>query len=191
MNDLIALFESIFPINEDEKELILASIKQESIEKNEVYCPEGKVCKRLGFVAEGIFKCVRIDNEGNEYIPYFIERGHFAVALESFSNQVNSNESIQALTHSTVFTISRSVYNLFEERITNFSRIIATLKERALIEKNNLKSELINLSAEVRYEKLLMRQPDVIKYVSQKNIAQYLGITQYTLSRIRKSRVSG
>ena len=41
-------------------------------------------------------------------------------------------------------------------------------------------------SAEERYNTLLKEQPDVIQRVSLGHIASYLGITQETLSRIRK-----
>ena len=44
---------------------------------------------------------------------------------------------------------------------------------------------MLNDDAETRYRKLAQKQPTVIQYVPQNNIAQYLGITQYTLSRIR------
>ena len=188
MEDFIKLLNSILPISKEEQKFIEKHIKKETIAKGEIYCAEGKVCKKIGFVVSGIFKCVRINADDNEYIPYFINKGHFSVALESFLNESISEEYIEALTECIVVTIPKNIYDMFEEEVGNFSKIMSKIKDKALIEKDKLKSELLVLDAETRYAKLLENQPSVIQYVSQKNIAQFLGITQYTLSRIRSKK---
>jgi len=185
MDKLIHLFNSILPISEYEEMLIRKYLKIETFKKREKYCESGKVCKQLGFVEEGIFKVVRTNSRGDEFIPYFISEGHFAVDLDSFTNRTFSEEYIEALAPCSVVTISRSVFDKFEQEILNFSRIIAHLKEKALVEKNKLKSEMLADDAETRYRKLLKVHPSIIQRVPQNNIAQYLGVTQYTLSRIR------
>ena len=53
-----------------------------------------------------------------------------------------------------------------------------TLKERML--------SMINLTAEQRYEQLLIAKPEIFQHASLKTIASYLGITDTSLSRIRK-----
>lgn len=46
--------------------------------------------------------------------------------------------------------------------------------------------EVISLTAEQRYKKLLWQQPGVVEKISLSHIAAYPGITQERLSRIRK-----
>lgn len=185
MDTLIALFNSILPISSDEKQLIKQHLKIDVIKKKELYCSEGKVCKKLGFVTEGVLKVVRTNAKEEEYIPYFVDEGHFAIALESFTSQTPSEEYIEALTACKIVTISYSTLLLLEEQVKNLSKIIAQLKEVALMEKDKLKSEMLVDDAETRYKKLIERKPTIIQRVSQNNIAQFLGITPYTLSRIR------
>ena len=53
-----------------------------------------------------------------------------------------------------------------------------------------LQSQMISLhtrTAEQRYQDLLENRPDVIQHVPLKIIASYLGMTDSSLSRIRKS----
>lgn len=188
MNDLIHLFNSILPISEEECLLMKKHLKVETIQKRERYCEEGNICKKLGFVLEGIFKVVRTDSKENEFIPYFIPEGHFAVALESFTNQIPSAEYIEALTPCTVITITKDVFDQLEDEVSNFSKIISHLKEKALVEKHKLKSEMLVDDAETRYNKLVEKHPSIVQRVSQNNIAQFLGITPYTLSRIRSKQ---
>jgi CRP-like cAMP-binding protein len=185
MNPLITIFNSILPISEEEQTLMKQHLFTESLKKGDNYCEQGKVCTKIGFVTKGVFKVLKVDSEGNEYIPYFTSEGHFAVAIQSFSEKTPSDESVLAVTDCSVVTISASAFDLFEKEITNFSKIIQILKEKAFIEKLKLKSEMLVDDAETKYAKLLARQPSLIQRVPQNQIALFLGITPHTLSRIR------
>jgi CRP-like cAMP-binding protein len=185
MDQLLTLFNSILPISEEEQLLMKKHLFIENLKKGEKYCEEDKICKKIGFVLEGVFKVVKTDSEGNQYIPYFTSEGHFAVAMESFANKTPSDESVEALTDCTVVTISHLAFDLLEKEITNFSKIIHLLKEKAFLEKFKLKSEMLVDDAETKYSKLLLRHPSIIQRVPQNQIALFLGITPHTLSRIR------
>lgn len=58
------------------------------------------------------------------------------------------------------------------------------VKSFAVFKKRTL--ELINKSAEERYENLINTDREVFKYAQLKHIASYLGITDTSLSRIRR-----
>ena len=51
-----------------------------------------------------------------------------------------------------------------------------------------LKSEMFVDDALTKYNKLLQRHPSIIQRIPQNQIASFLGITQYTLSRIRAKK---
>ncbi len=185
MNSLIHLLHSILPISKEEQLLIHENIVLETYNKGQQHCSEGKICKKLSFIEEGIFKVEEANADGNEFIKYFACQGHFAVDLDSFFNQIPSKENITALTACKIITITPTNFELFEEKVTNFSKIIATLKEKALLEKYKVKSEMLVDDAETRYLKFVKRHPNVVQQISQKLIASHLGISQFTLSRIR------
>jgi hypothetical protein len=50
---------------------------------------------------------------------------------------------------------------------------------------------MITKSATERYLDLIQEKPDVLKFAPLKNVASYLGITDTSLSRIRKEIVKG
>ena len=120
-----------------------------------------------------------------DFIPYSINESHFPIDLESFLNRSPSEGSIEALTTCKMVTITKSLFDFLENEVSDFSKIIGLLK-KALIEKHKLKSEMLADDA-ARYNKLIQRQPSIIQRVSQNHIAQFLGITPYTLSRVRKN----
>lgn len=188
MDALVKLFDSILPISDADKNLIFQNTYLETVKKRERYCELGQTCKKLGFVLEGVFKVVRSNSKEDEFIQYFTNEGHFAVDIESFTNKTPSKEYIEALTKCTVITMTNDKFELFERNIPNFSKIISQIKEKALLEKYNLKSEMFVDDAVTRYNKLVERQPLIIQRIPQSHIASFLGITQYTLSRIRAKK---
>ena len=188
MNDLITLFNSVSPLTDAENVLIEEHTYVERIKKGARYCEQHQICKKMGLVVEGIFKVVRTNSNGDEYILYFTNEGHFIVDLDSFSNQTPAEEKIEALTASTVITLTKSSFDFLEKSIPDFSKIVSRIKEKALLAKYNLKSEMLVDDAVTKYNKLVQRQPTVVQRVSQSQIALFLGITQYTLSRIRAKK---
>ena len=185
MNALITLFDSVLPLSDAEKSLIDEYTSLEKIKKGERYCEQNQICKKMGFVVDGVFKIERTNSNGDDYILYFTNEGHFVVDLDSFSNQAPAEENIEALTACTVITMTKSNYDFLEKAIPDFSKIVSRIKEKALLAKYNLKSEMLVDDAVTKYNKLVQRQPTVVQRVSQSQIALFLGITQYTLSRIR------
>lgn len=188
MNQLLALFNSVYPITEEEQLFMKEHLFIETLKKGEQYCEQHKVCKKMGFVLEGVFKVVKIDSAGNQYIPYFSSEGHFAVAIESYTNKIPSEESVEAITDCKVVTLTSTAFDLFEKEVINFSKIITQLKEKAFMEKYKLKSEMLIDDAATKYTKLLVRHPSIVQRVPQIQIALFLGITPHTLSRIRARR---
>lgn len=188
MNDLIKLFESVIPLTEAEKTLISQHTSVEIFKKGALYCEQGRICKKMGFVVDGVFKVVRTNAKGDEYILYFTNEGHFVVDLDSFSTQSPAEEKIQALTKCTVITLTKSSFDVLEKTSPNFSKIIGQIKEKALLEKYKFKSEMLVDDASTKYNKLLQRQPTVVQRIPQSQVAMFLGITQYTLSRIRAKK---
>ncbi len=185
LEKLLQLFNNILPLSKKDEALLKNELFKESVLKNAIVLEKGTRCKKLSFVISGIFKVLKIDEKGNPYIPYFISEGHFAVDIDSFSNKTISAEQISALTPCTIITITDHQYVLFEKEIPNFSKIIATLKEKALLEKMKLKSEMLVDDAQTKYRKLLKNNPKIVQQIPQSQIALFLGISQFTLSRIK------
>lgn len=185
MNKLIKLFDSILPLSKEDKVLIIQNTYVEKIKKGDIYLKQGSICKKMSFVVNGIVRTVKVNSKDEEVTQYFIDEGHFAVDIESFTNKIPSREYLEALTDCEFIVLTVQSIDILEKRIENFTKILSQLKERALLEKYNLKSEMLVDDAHTKYTKLMMRQPKIIQRISQKHIASFLGITQYTLSRIR------
>ncbi len=120
MDNLITLFNSILPISNQEQLLIKKHLKIDFFSKGDSYNDEGKICQKLGFVENGIFKVSSFKSDGEEFIKYFVDEGHFAIDLNSFFYKTPSKENITALTSCKVITITSSSYKILEDNILNF-----------------------------------------------------------------------
>jgi CRP-like cAMP-binding protein len=186
MEELIQFFDSIDPISPEGKNIMREHLFNSSLKKGKYFYREGEICNRIGFVTEGVLRVVRVDASGHETTRYFINEGHFSVDLESYNRKVPTLEFQVALTDCKLVIITRATMELFLIKIPNFGKIVNQVTEKALLEKYSIKSEMVTDDAITRYSKLMARNPNIIQRVPLQFISSYLGISPFTLSRIRK-----
>jgi CRP-like cAMP-binding protein len=157
-----------------------------SIRKNDFILKEGAVCNDYLFLEKGFIRAFTFDTNGNEVTTNFYGQNSIVFEVASYIKRTPSLENFQALTDCVGWMGNYHTFqNLFHTipefrefgRITLVNGFIA-LKERTL--------SMINLTAEKRYELLLKSNREIIQNASVKHIASYLGITDTSLSRIRK-----
>ena len=165
---------------------IAAHFKSKTINKNDFFLKAGKLSDEYLFLESGFMRAFAFDTDGNDVTTNFYAANHVVFEVSSFFNRTISRENIQALTDCAGSYITYDELNkLFHElpEFRAFGRQIlvkgfAALKTRML--------SMITETAEERYLKLLQSNPVVFQYAPLKNIASFLGITDISLSRIRK-----
>jgi len=157
------------------------------IEKSEVFLSPGQVSRKTIFLAQGYIRAYIIDLAGNEVTTRIYSPAVLLNDYLSFFRQEPTKEYFQAITKCSILTISFENLQTCFHSIPEFreaGRMMLTLNYAAL------QSQMISLhtrTAEQRYHDLLENRPDVIQNVPLKIIASYLGMTDSSLSRIRKS----
>jgi CRP-like cAMP-binding protein len=157
-----------------------------SIEKGENFLQAGTVSDTYLFMETGFMRAFTFDYDGNEVTTNFYRANSLVFEPASFFTRIPSKETIQALTHCSGYCISfEQLNNLFHSMpaFREFGRAVlvngfAALKQRTL--------SLINETAETRYQLLLQHNSDIFQHAQLKQIASYLGITDTSLSRIRR-----
>jgi CRP-like cAMP-binding protein len=156
------------------------------IPKNQFLLIEGKISDDYLFLENGYMRAFAHDTDGNEVTTNFCYPGDVIFEVYSFFSRTRSKENIQALTDCEGWSITyEQLNNLFHAlpEFREFGRAtlvkgFAALKTRMLT--------MITETAEERYEHLLKTKPEIFQHAPLKNIASYLGITDTSLSRIRK-----
>ena len=174
--------------NED-WDLIVPHLTEKKLRKNQLFAQEGKRAKDIAFVLEGNLRQY-YSKDGEEKTTYFYFENHLMSSYMSCITGLPSHLSIEALTDSRllVFTypILQSLYSQ-SQQWEKFGRLIAEyiaigLEERMV--------GLLMLSPEERYHQLLQsNKQKILERIPQHYIANYLGITPVSLSRIRNRQL--
>lgn len=180
------IVNKVSPVSEGSLDLISDLILVENYEKGDVFIDRGKQNNKEYFVYEGVCRSFLLSPEGEEVtISYFLAGGVLSPNKTRTANQI-SHLNFQALTKLTVASLNA---DKFEQLMINhldireFGNMVLQYELLAKVEK-----EIALASLNARERLILFRE----KYhflenlISHSDIASYLGITNISLSRLRK-----
>jgi CRP-like cAMP-binding protein len=184
MNYLSEYFHSVgFP--EGAATRIAAAFTPGEMNKGDYFVKTEKVSKTLAFLESGQLQYYSIDTNGEERTTYISLPNTFVASLLSFLNEVPARENIRALTHAKIWTISKDDLTQLKNEIPGFKDFYISILEWQICCIDKGKFDLITLSAEERYDKLLREDPNLLQQVPLQYIASMLGMTPRHLSRLR------
>ncbi len=166
-------------------EILLPHLEIKTIRKNELFIAEGKRAFEVAFVIDGMFRQY-YTKDGEEKTTYFFFENHLMTSYISCITSKPSLVTIEALSNATYISFPYKILQqLFEQSMAwqKFGRLIAEylgigLEERMV--------SLLLQSPEERYIDLLnSNKKKIIERIPQHYIANYLGITPVSMSRIR------
>jgi len=179
-------FKGIQSMSDETADDIATFFKKEVITKNQMLISEGKTSKKSYFLEKGIIRCFIIDLNGDEVTTRFYSAPDFLNDYVSFFKQKPSEEYYEVLTDGIVWSINfENVQHCFHTipEFREWGRMLLTLNYATLHQK------MISFhknTAQERYLQLYNQYPEIIEKVPLQIIASYLGITKFSLSRIRK-----
>jgi CRP-like cAMP-binding protein len=153
--------------------------------KNDFLIQEGIIANFYYFVESGFARSFVLDLEGNDISTKFFSTGDIVIDWHSYFLKTKCRENIQAITNCVVWKITfENFMKLFH--IEAFRDVGRTRLVNNYFELKNHSVSVIADPAKDRYLNLLKTKPDIVQNVPLKQIATYLGITDTSLSRIRK-----
>lgn len=191
-NEILQLYKDAIKhlviFNDEEWNTFSTFLNIRTLNKNEYFVENGKVCSELGFIIKG---SVRYSNiiDGQEITGYFSFENSFVTALKSYHTRKHSMYDILTIEKTTFVTISKNdmetmlLNPLLAYKMERFGRLIA--ENFNILFEDRIKSFVLK-TPEERYIDLLKSGQDIIKRVPLQYIAQFIGVTPVSLSRIRK-----
>ena len=180
----LELFQKISP---RDKGIICQNITYKKIREGEVLLHEGKLAKEMFFICKGVLKIVRINDNGNEVIHFFLSENQFCTILKSFTDSVRSSDRIQAACDCEIIVFQKDKLDYLNNALPDFKNLLDNITKQALLNKIALRNSYIGEDATARYQKFIVLQSNIALRISLTDIASYLGITKQSLSRIRKN----
>lgn len=173
-------------ITEEEFDLIASKYNQVTFSKNDYLLMEGQVESKYWFVESGFVRSYIVDVEGNDITFNLYSSGDVVIDYPSIFFFAPSRENIQALTDCVCWEIKFEDFQEMFNTNLNYREHQRSLLVGSYFALKEHSISLIADQAKDRYLKLLREKPHIIQNVSLKQIATFLGITDTSLSRIRK-----
>ena len=147
---------------------------------------QGDEASNLYLVKTGLLKAYYLSSDGKENIKSFVLKGDLIGSLASCCGGKSCTFSLICLEPSELIQFRfGDLYTAIQSDVelsagtTDFLLGFGMKKEMR-------EFELLCLSAEDRYRRLLQNTPELFDRVTQNEIARYLGVTPVGLSRIKK-----
>lgn len=156
-----------------------------ALKKNNYLVEKGHICKYFCFVESGILQHSVIIS-GEEKTTYLALKNSYTTALKSFKSKSPSRKHIKAISNCKLWVIDFSQFNFLLQNNKAFFQFYFNLIENQIFLIDDYRINLLTLSPEERYLKLLENEPVLLQQVAIKHLASILGISTRNMSRIRK-----
>ncbi|MCH2193391.1 Crp/Fnr family transcriptional regulator [Kordia sp.] len=170
----------------DQIPVILKAFHYLQYKKNTLFVEEGKIAPYFCFIESGILQH-NILVDGEEKTTYLALKNSATAALKSFIDQIPSRKNIKAISECNLFVIDQKKFINLLKNNEAFQRFYYNLIENQIYRIDDYRIDLLTLTPEERYKKLLLNEPKLLKEVPLHYLASFLGISSRHMSRIRKN----
>jgi CRP/FNR family transcriptional regulator, anaerobic regulatory protein len=173
-------------LNSNELQTIFEAHEKVTFKKGDFILKEGKIANEYYCLESGLVRAFAVSTEGNEITTGFFGKDEIVIEVASLFLRVPTKENIHALTDCICWKIDINSFQKLFHEVAGFmewgrawmSGVLFFTKQRSL--------SIITEPATERYLALLKQHPQIIQHAPLKYIASYLGITDTSLSRIRR-----
>ena len=181
-------FDSILafgPLSVEARNALRSILVRKEAQKGEVLVKEGSVCNYLYFVESGLTRTYYYKED--RYVTDWISmEGMFACSIMSFISRQPDRRGIETLEESVLYGLPYYETEQLCARHHDVERLMRRLVSHGLIQVQQRFDDLHFSTAFERYRKLIERTPGLLQRVPLGMLASYLGMSQETLSRIRR-----
>ncbi len=188
VSDFLAYIQIPVKFDEWELELLKECIYVKKVIKGTTLLNIGEVSALLYFVNKGCLRTFYPTSNETEFIRCLAIEKSFCWSIPSFLNEQPSNECIDALCDSELIVIDKTKLKELNKKSLNFRTVYQLGLETLCVNYARRIEGLLTMTAKSRYEMLIAKSPAIILKLPNKIVASYLGITQESLSRIKKKQ---
>lgn len=183
---LKAVLDKMAVIPESEWTYLQNHLDYQVYNKGDLLIRVGEHIKKIYFILDGIARFFYLTEAGKDFTKHFALKNDFVGSFSSLVLKTPCRFSVQAQTKTEVLAFPIAIIKEGYKRHPSWERIGRIHAEKIAVKKELRECEFLLDSAETRYRSFLKEYHDVADRVPQYHIASYLGITDVSLSRIRK-----
>ncbi|MEN9918532.1 MAG: hypothetical protein RL662_968 [Bacteroidota bacterium] len=186
------VFEHVYkhPLIDDKELILIMNVHEKvNVKKGAFIIKEGQTANEYLIVESGLMRSFVYSCKGDDITTNFFTVNEIVIEVSALFERIPTKESIQALTDCICYQINFDVFKELFHSLDGFREWGKVWLSGNLFHFKQRSVSMIAYSASERYLMLSKEKPQTIQYAPLKTIASYLGITDTSLSRIRKSLV--
>jgi CRP-like cAMP-binding protein len=180
---------AVVAVTQSELNLLDTYFSRRILKKKELLLSENEVCRFIAFIENGAVRHFHIKN-GDEKTCDLSFTGSWITDFHSFNNMMPGKMNLQALESTSVLLIDKPGLSALYQNCPKFETFGRIVAEQVAQRATEIAMSLSSEKPEERFVNLLHRQPDLLQKVPQKYVANFLGISPESLSRIRNRLVT-
>lgn len=184
LNILKEHIEQVLKLDEKEFDSIVPFFKTEKFRKRQFVIQENQPVLKIYFVCKGLLKSGFMDDIGKEHILQFACKNWWISDFTAFFKQENSTLAIDCIEDSELLSISFDNLNKICAEVPKMEHFFRVKSNFGYISLQQRILSMMKDSAKDRYEIFCNQYPTIIEKVPKQLIANYLGVSRETLSRL-------
>ncbi|WP_222852249.1 Crp/Fnr family transcriptional regulator [Olivibacter sp. SDN3] len=153
--------------------------------RNNILLAKGRVASEVYFVDSG-YVILESEINGNPFTRHIAKEGEFITVIESFTARQPSKETLKMTKGARIYALGYKEFTALLDKYPTLEGAFRLVLQNTLIKCQARINDLLSLSAEEYYEKLISETPYILQAIPQYELSTYLGIKPQSLSRIRR-----
>lgn len=187
MTDFIKYCNQLSPLGNEISDDLVIKIQSKTFQKGDFILRSGDVCRNLYYIDKGLVKlCFTKANK--EFIMRFFPENALFTLLDSYLTQTPSTYEIICLEKTIITSIRNEEMQFLCKKHHSFETFFRKLVSLSALNMMKRISEMLEENATQRYEHFVEENNHLLQRITLGDLANYLGITQVSLSRIRAKK---
>jgi CRP-like cAMP-binding protein len=171
---------------EQEIQIIESVLHKMTVKKGTKIINAGDPVEHIYYIQEGYLRTYHLNSQGKEHTLQFATKESWTTDFTVFLYSSKALLNLEVLQDSTIYRLSEKDRAYIIEQIPQIQTFIRKRLEVAYAAFYNRVLANLSQTATEQYINFIAKFPDIERNVKNYHIASYLGITNESLSRIRK-----
>lgn len=184
MDKLRKHIEEIISISSEEFDYIKKFLTIKRVKKHQYLIQVGELVTCDYWITKGIFRVFYVDSSGKEHILQFAPENSWLSECDAFFDHTESKLNVVCMEDAEVLCLAHSAKERLASELHKMEHFFRMKLTKGYTVQQHRIISLLSNNPRQRYEEFESLYPNIVKKVPKKYIAEYLGISRETLSRL-------